>query len=130
MADNPATKPSKSESRYGKPVKGKRSSSDPTMTQQGNKAGAKSTAAKSEATPDTQDPGPKPDLNGGTEAVPVSARHAGEREEMNSRHATALRDLHTQHEGALRDLHKQHGDERAALLTRHDSEIIPSTPKA
>jgi hypothetical protein len=119
--------------RYDNPPKGKRSSSDPTMTQQANsgaskKAGDDLKADKKTEIDITDTKGPTPDLDAGTESVPVTARHAGEMSEMNGRHETEMRSMHTQQEAALRDMRKRHESERVVLRDRHDQEIYGSNP--
>ncbi len=119
--------------RYDNPPKGKRSSTDPTMTQQANsgaskKAGEKLKGKQSGEIDITDPEGPVPDLDAGTESVPVTARHAGEVGEMNGRHETEMRSMHTQHEAALRDMRKRHESERVTLRNRQDTEFVRANP--
>lgn len=119
MAD--AKKPS----RYDSPPKGKRSSSDPTMSQMKNSAASKAAGEAlkkpQSGEPDTT-PGaaPKPDLDAGTEAVPVST------DDMTMRHERERGDIHTRHTGERRTMFNRHQREYKDMLDRHAGEAMPA----
>lgn len=122
--------PKKKEGRYANPPKPmqKRSTSDPTMDQQANSAASKAAGASLKGPMsgeiDTTDPkGPTPDLDAGTEAVPVSATQAAERADMHTRHEAEMRSTHTQYEGALRDMRKRHETEISSMRSRHEGSV-------
>lgn len=105
----------------------KRSQSDPTMTQQKNSAESKKAGEDVKkpmsGEPDMTDPkGPTPDLDAGTDAVPVTVRHTGERADMYARHAKEMQSTHTQYEKALRDMRSRHEADIASMMKRHEGE--------
>ena len=112
MAD--AKKPT----RYDNPPKGKRSTSDPTMSQMKNSAASKK-AGEELKKPQSGDvdttPGaaPKPDLDAGTEAVPVNERHARERGDIHTRHTSERRQMFDRHQREYKDMLDRHAGEAA-----------------
>lgn len=111
----------KKPTRYDNPPKGKRSTTDPTMSQLGNSAASKA-AGEDLKNPQSGEPdttpgaGPKPELDAGTEAVPVN-------NEMADRHHRERQEVHGRHTSERRTMFDRHQREYKDMLDRHMSEV-------